>query len=210
MAGSFALGGASPHITSLLTAKGAAGTIISIIKDEPTIDSSDLGGKRPESVHGYIQLRNIQFSYPTRKDVQVLKNCNLDIEPGQTVALVGASGCGKSTIVNLIQRFYDPDQGQVLLDGTDVKELNIHWLRRKIGIVSQEPVLFGLTIAKNIALGRPGVSMEEVVQAAKMANAHDFISALPEGYETMVGERGAQLSGGQKQRVAIARALVRD
>ncbi|CAG5131707.1 unnamed protein product, partial [Candidula unifasciata] len=210
MIGSFALGGASPHITSILTAKGAGGTVFSIIKDEPPIDSSDPTGLKPAQVQGYIQFKDIEFAYPTRKDVKVLKGFNLDIQPGQTVALVGSSGCGKSTIINLIQRFYDPDHGKILLDGVDLKELNIHWLRGNIGIVSQEPILFGISIAKNIALGRPGISMQEIQAAAKMANAHSFISALPQGYDTLVGERGAQLSGGQKQRVAIARALVRD
>merc|ERR1719228_1931316 len=137
MAGSFALGSATPHITSLLTAKGAAGKIMDIIKDEPKIDSSDPSGKKPAEVHGYIQLKDVSFTYATRKDAKILKKCSLDITPGQTVALVGASGCGKSTIINLIQRFYDPDEGKVLLDGEDIRDLNIHWLRSKIGIVSQ-------------------------------------------------------------------------
>ncbi|CAL1527237.1 unnamed protein product [Lymnaea stagnalis] len=210
MIGSFALGSASPHITSILTAKGAGGTVFSIIKDVPKIDSSDPSGQKPLTVNGYIQFKDVEFSYPTRPEVKVLKSFNLDIEPGQTVALVGSSGCGKSTIVNLIQRFYDPDQGKVVLDGINIKELNIHWLRKTIGVVSQEPILFGMSIAKNIALGQPGITMEEIEKASKMANAHDFITGLPKGYDTLVGERGAQLSGGQKQRVAIARALVRD
>ncbi|KAH9513517.1 Multidrug resistance protein 1 [Bulinus truncatus] len=210
MIGSFALGSASPHITSILTAKGAGGTVFSIIKDKPLIDSSNPNGKKPDKINGYIQFKDVEFSYPTRPEAIVLKKFNLDIEPGKTVALVGSSGCGKSTIVNLIQRFYDPDDGRVLLDGIDIKELNIHWLRKNIGIVSQEPVLFGMSIAQNIKLGKPDISMEEVEKAARMANAHDFISQLPKGYDTLVGERGAQLSGGQKQRVAIARALVRD
>ncbi|XP_059164342.1 ATP-dependent translocase ABCB1-like [Physella acuta] len=210
MIGSFALGSASPHITSVLTAKGAGGTIFTIIKDKPTIDSSNPVGEKPASTNGFIQFKEVQFSYPSRPEVKVLKHFSVDIEPGQTVALVGSSGCGKSTIVNLVQRFYDPDEGKVLLDGLDIKDLNIHWLRKNIGVVSQEPILFGLSISQNIALGQPGITMEEIHRAAKMANAHDFISNLPKGYDTLVGERGAQLSGGQKQRVAIARALVRD
>ncbi|CAG5126531.1 unnamed protein product, partial [Candidula unifasciata] len=210
MAGSFALGGASPHITSILTAKGAAGTIYSIIEDQPVIDSSSRHGQIPTEIKGHIQFRNVEFAYPTRKDSTVLQNLTLDIRPGETVALVGASGCGKSTVVNLIQRFYDPQAGKILVDGTDVRDLNLHWLRGNIGVVSQEPVLFGMSIAENIALGRPAISLQQIEAAAKMANAHSFIAALPDGYKTMVGERGAQLSGGQKQRVAIARALVRD
>ncbi|XP_055864045.1 ATP-dependent translocase ABCB1-like isoform X3 [Biomphalaria glabrata] len=210
MIGSFALGSAAPHITTVMTAKGAGGTVFSIIIDKPPIDSSDPGGQKPNTVNGYIQFKDVEFTYPTRPEVKVLKNFNLDIEPGKTVALVGSSGCGKSTIVNLIQRFYDPDSGRIILDGIDIKDLNIQWLRKNIGIVSQEPVLFGMSIEKNITLGNPGINMEEVERAAKMANAHDFISQLPKGYDTLVGERGAQLSGGQKQRVAIARALVRD
>ena len=129
---------------------------------------------------------------------------------GQTLALVGPSGCGKSTIIQLLQRFYDPGQGQILIDGKDMRNYNLKWLREQMGIVSQEPNLFATTIAENIRYGREGVTQEEVVTAAKAANAHDFIMSLPDKYETLVGERGAQMSGGQKQRIAIARALVRD
>jgi len=129
----------------------------------------------------------------------------------QTVALVGENGCGKSTIIALLERFYDPDSGMVTLDGVDIKGLKVSWLRRQMGLVSQEPVLFNDTIRANIAYGKQGdATEEEIVAAAKAANAHRFISALPEGYGTRAGERGAQLSGGQKQRVAIARAVLRD
>ena len=133
---------------------------------------------------------------------------SLKVEVGQTVALVGPSGCGKSTVVQLIQRFYDADSGEVLVGGVNVKELNLKWLRSQIGMVSQEPVLFDTTIAENIRYGREEASLEEIMEAAKKANAHDFITSLPKGYDTNVGEGGTQLSGGQKQRVAIARALV--
>lgn len=126
------------------------------------------------------------------------------------MALVGESGSGKSTVVSLIERFYDPQEGAVLLDGVDIKTLNLQWLRSQIGLVSQEPVLFNMTVADNIRYGRPQASMEEVVAAAKAANAHGFIEALPEGYHTRLGEGSIQLSGGQKQRVAIARAVVKD
>ena len=135
---------------------------------------------------------------------------NLTIEVGKTYALVGPSGCGKSTVIQLLQRFYDPDAGEICLGGKDIRSLNIKWLRQHIGIVSQEPVLFDTTIAENIKFGKEGATMEEVKKAAMNANAHDFITQLPDGYDTLVGERGTQLSGGQKQRVAIARALIRD
>nr|CAD7261445.1 unnamed protein product [Timema shepardi] len=142
--------------------------------------------------------------------VTVLQGLNLTISPGETVALVGSSGCGKSTCVQLIQRFYDPIQGSVSLDGVNIKDLNVAWLRSHIGVVGQEPILFQTTIAENIRFGNEQASIDDIVQAAKKANAHDFIAKLPQGYDTLVGERGAQLSGGQKQRIAIARALVRN
>lgn len=126
------------------------------------------------------------------------------------MALCGASGSGKSTAIQLIERFYDPDSGSVQLDGVDLRELNVRWLREQIGLVSQEPVLFGGTIAENIGMGKPGATKDEIVAAAKMSNAHDFIMTFPSGYETNVGEKGGQLSGGQKQRVAIARAMIKD
>ena len=138
------------------------------------------------------------------------KGLDLTIEAGSTVALVGPSGCGKSTAVQLIERFYDPDAGAVLLDGTDLKTLRVSWLRQQIGLVSQEPVLFSGSISDNIKYGKDGASQAEVEAAARMANAHDFISAFADGYNTQVGEKGVQLSGGQKQRVAIARAIIRD
>lgn len=126
------------------------------------------------------------------------------------MALVGSSGCGKSTCIQLIQRFYDPDSGSVTIDDNDVKDLDLNWLRSNIGVVGQEPILFGTTIAENIRYGQAGATQEDIENAAKKANAHSFISMLPLRYETVVGERGAQLSGGQKQRIAIARALVRN
>ncbi|XP_071144835.1 ATP-dependent translocase ABCB1-like isoform X2 [Mytilus edulis] len=210
MIGSFSIGNAAPNIGSFVTAKGAAAVVYEIIDRKPKIDASSEKGQRPLSIQGALQFLGVNFTYPTREDVQVLTNFNLSIKPGQTVALVGSSGCGKSTIVNLIQRFYDPDAGQVLLDGNNIKDLNLNWLRQNIGVVSQEPVLFGCTIAENIRLGNPNATITEIEQAAKQANAHDFIKSLPQSYNTLVGERGAQLSGGQKQRVAIARALIRD
>ncbi|KAH9508579.1 ATP-dependent translocase ABCB1 [Bulinus truncatus] len=208
--GAFSLGNAAPSIQSLSTARGAAHIIYQLIDLKSAIDSSSEEGKKPQSLNGTIKFQNIFFSYPSRSTVQVLNGLNLDVLPGQTIALVGASGCGKSTTIQLLLRFYDPLQGQILLDNTDIKELNIKWLRRNIGLVSQEPVLFATTIAENIRYGRDDVTMEEIIQATKNANAYDFITKLPDKFDTLVGERGAQLSGGQKQRIAIARALVRD
>uniref|UniRef100_H3GAV4 ABC transporter domain-containing protein n=1 Tax=Phytophthora ramorum TaxID=164328 RepID=H3GAV4_PHYRM len=130
--------------------------------------------------------------------------------PGQTVAFVGSSGGGKSTLISLLERFYDPNEGSILLDGRDVKTLNVKWLRSQIGLVSQEPVLFATTIFENIAAGGDNITREQAVAAAKLANAHTFIMTLPQQYDTLVGEKGVSLSGGQKQRVAIARAIVRE
>ena len=139
-----------------------------------------------------------------------MNNFSLNIEVGKTYALVGPSGCGKSTVIQLLQRFYDPDAGEVRVGGKNIQSLNIKWLRKHIGLVSQEPILFDTTIAENILYGKEGATMEEVKKAAMDANAHDFISQLPKGYDTLVGEGGTQLSGGQKQRIAIARAIIRD
>ncbi|ESO91246.1 hypothetical protein LOTGIDRAFT_153678 [Lottia gigantea] len=210
MVASMALGSASPHASAVATAKGAAAVVLDVINRVPPIDSTSELGTKPDRVNGKIDFVGVDFSYPTRSNVKVLKNFNISIEPGQTVALVGASGCGKSTTVNMIQRFYDPTVGSVYLDGHNLKDINIKWLRQNIGVVSQEPILFGRSIAENIQLGEMSVTYNQIVQAAKDANVHDFINGLPQGYETLVGERGAQLSGGQKQRVAIARALVRN
>jgi len=150
------------------------------------------------------------FTYPSRQDALVLKKFKLEILPGQTIALVGPSGSGKSTIIQLIERFYDPEQGEVLLDDTNIREFDLKWYRRNIGLVSQEPILFSGTITENILFGKPEATYQEVEEAAKMANAYDFILAQPKGFSTKVGEKGTQLSGGQKQRVAIARAILKD
>ena len=204
------IGRVSPYIESFSIARGAASKIFDIIDRVPAIDSSSATGERLPSVDGRIAFDNVRFNYPSRPQVKILQGISLKVEPGQTVALVGASGCGKSTCIQLLQRFYDPLGGRITIDGHDVKDLNLGWLREQIGIVSQEPCLFGVTIGENIRYGRDGVTPEEVENAAREANAHDFIMRLPLRYETKVGERGTQLSGGQKQRIAIARALVRN
>ncbi|NXO14555.1 MDR1 protein, partial [Oriolus oriolus] len=210
LVGAFSLGQAAPNLESVANARGAAYEVYKIISKKRLIDSSSKEGYKPDKLIGEIEFRNIHFSYPSRPDVKILKGLNLTVQTGKTLALVGASGCGKSTTVQLLQRFYDPDQGEITLDGQDIRTLNTKWLRENIGIVSQEPVLFATTIAENIRYGREDISDAEIEQAAKEANAFDFISRLPDKFNTMVGERGAQLSGGQKQRIAIARALARN
>ncbi|XP_048159716.1 ATP-binding cassette sub-family B member 5 isoform X1 [Corvus hawaiiensis] len=210
LVGAFSLGQAAPNLESVANARGAAYEVYKIINKKRLIDSSSKEGYKPDKLIGQIEFRNIHFSYPSRPDVKILKGLDLKVQTGKTIALVGASGCGKSTTVQLLQRFYDPDQGEITLDGRDIRTLNTKWLRENIGIVSQEPVLFATTIAENIRYGREDITDAEIERAAKEANAFDFISRLPDKFNTMVGERGAQLSGGQKQRIAIARALARN
>ncbi|XP_063817690.1 ATP-dependent translocase ABCB1-like isoform X2 [Pseudophryne corroboree] len=208
--GTFSLGQAAPNVESIANARGAAYEVYKVINKHRPIDSSSKEGHKPDKLIGHIEFKNIHFSYPSRPDIQILKGLNLQVQAGKTVALVGSSGCGKSTTIQLLQRFYDPAIGEVTVDGHDIRTLNVQWLRENIGVVSQEPVLFGTTIRENIRYGREDVTDAEIDQATKEANAYDFISKLPDGLDTMVGERGAQLSGGQKQRIAISRALVRN
>uniref|UniRef100_A0A8D1Y4N8 Multidrug resistance protein 1 n=1 Tax=Sus scrofa TaxID=9823 RepID=A0A8D1Y4N8_PIG len=208
--GAFSIGQASPSIEAFANARGAAYEIFKIIDSKPSIDSYSKNGHKPDNIKGNLEFRNVHFSYPSRNEVKILKGLNLKVESGQTVALVGNSGCGKSTTVQLMQRLYDPTEGVVSIDGQDIRTINVRYLREIIGVVSQEPVLFATTIAENIRYGRENVTMEEIEKAVKEANAYDFIMKLPNKFDTLVGERGAQLSGGQKQRIAIARALVRN
>ncbi|KFO29586.1 Multidrug resistance protein 1 [Fukomys damarensis] len=208
--GAFSIGQASPNIQAFANARGAAFEIFRIIDNEPCIDSFSLDGHKPDNIKGNLEFGNVHFSYPSRKEIKILKGLSLKVQSGQTVALVGNSGCGKSTTVQLLQRLYDPSEGTVTIDGQDIRTINVRYLREMIGVVSQEPVLFATTIAENIRYGRENVTMDEIQKAVKEANAYDFIMKLPHKFDTMVGERGAQLSGGQKQRIAIARALVRN
>nr|QZZ63294.1 ABC transporter [Leptinotarsa decemlineata] len=208
MAGSMNFGIASPYIEAFAMSKAAANKIFSVIDNIPKINLSKGRGEKLDSVKGNIRFRNVKFHYPSRPDVPILQGLNLEINQGDTVALVGSSGCGKSTVIQLIQRFYDPVSGEISVDGKNIKDLDLTWFRGNIGTVGQEPVLFGISIMENIKYGNLKATEEDVIAAAKKANAHTFISALPNGYNTLVGERGAQLSGGQKQRIAIARALV--
>lgn len=161
-------------------------------------------------VAGHLKVSNVKFSYPSRPDIPILNGIGFEALPGETVALVGSSGCGKSTIVSLLLRYYNVMGGEIRIDGNDITDININCLRNAIGVVSQEPVLFNCTIEENIKFGNSDVTNEEMKAACRMANAENFISSLPNGYKTIVGERGTQLSGGQKQRIAIARALVRN
>jgi ATP-binding cassette, subfamily B (MDR/TAP), member 1 len=155
-------------------------------------------------------MLGVHFAYPARPDVPVFRGLDFKVTAGQTVALVGASGSGKSSIIQLLERFYDPLKGTIKVDGFDIRALDLGWYRNQVGLVSQEPTLFATSIRQNIAMGREGATEKEIQSAATAANAHSFISKLPEGYGTQVGERGVQLSGGQKQRVAIARALLKN
>ncbi|XP_038611446.1 ATP-dependent translocase ABCB1 isoform X2 [Tachyglossus aculeatus] len=208
--GAFSIGQASPSIEAFANARGAAYEVFKIIDNEPKIDSYSEGGYKPGTIKGNLEFRNVHFSYPSRNEVQILKGLNLKVNSGQTVALVGNSGCGKSTTIQLIQRLYDPTVGSISIDGRDIQTLNVRFLREVTGVVSQEPVLFATTIAENIRYGREDVTMDEIIKAVKEANAYNFIMKLPKKFDTLVGDRGAQLSGGQKQRIAIARALVRN
>eukprot|EP00123_Amoebidium_parasiticum_P013500 comp21991_c0_seq1/m.31796 comp21991_c0_seq1/g.31796 ORF comp21991_c0_seq1/g.31796 comp21991_c0_seq1/m.31796 type:complete len:1283 (-) comp21991_c0_seq1:440-4288(-) len=201
----------SSFMTDTSEAKNAGKKIYQVVDRQPIIDVTAQDGKRLDTVHGEIELKSVHFTYPSRPEQPILRGLDLKIKAGQTVAIVGESGCGKSTVISLVERFYDPDAGTVQLDGSDLRDLNVQWLRDQIGLVGQEPILFQGTIAQNIAMGKPGgASTSEVEEAAKMANAHNFIMTFPDAYNTEVGDRGVQLSGGQKQRIAIARAIVKN
>ncbi|KAF2549943.1 hypothetical protein F2Q68_00037115 [Brassica cretica] len=192
-------------------AKDSAASIFDILDSKPKIDSSSDEGTTLQNVNGDIEFRHVSFRYPMRPDVQIFRDLCLNIPSGKTVALVGESGSGKSTVISMIERFYNPDSGMILIDQVEIQTFKLSWLRQQMGLVSQEPVLFNETIRSNIAYGKTGgATEEEIISAAQAANAHNFISSLPQGYETSVGERGVQLSGGQKQRIAIARAILKD
>ncbi|KAL4062317.1 P-loop containing nucleoside triphosphate hydrolase protein [Scleroderma yunnanense] len=217
--GSFSLAMVAPEAQAITQGCGAAAKLFATIELVPAIDSASLEGLQLENVVGEITLEDVRFTYPARPDVPILKGISLTFEAGKTAALVGASGSGKSTIVSLVERFYDPLSGSVKLDGISLPDLNLKWLRRQIGLVSQEPILFSTTIKENVAHGLVGSPWEHASEEEKFklikdacikSNADGFITKLPQGYDTLVGERGFLLSGGQKQRVAIARAIVSD
>uniref|UniRef100_A0A5B7CEH4 Putative ABC transporter B family member 11 n=1 Tax=Davidia involucrata TaxID=16924 RepID=A0A5B7CEH4_DAVIN len=210
LTGSMSLGQASPCMSAFAAGKAAAFKMFDTINRKPEIDAYDTKGKILDDIRGDIELRDVHFSYPARPDEQIFSGFSLSIPSGTTAALVGQSGSGKSTVISLIERFYDPRAGEVLIDGINLKEFQLKWIREKIGLVSQEPVLFTSSIKDNIAYGKDGATIEEIRAAAELANAAKFIDKLPQGLDTMVGEHGTQLSGGQKQRVAIARAILKD
>jgi ATP-binding cassette subfamily B (MDR/TAP) protein 1 len=219
MIAGFSIGQNLPHIQAFGGATAAATKVFNTIERNSPIDPETDAGIIPEDFIGNLSFRNLKHVYPSRPDTTVLSDFNLDVPSGKMIALVGASGSGKSTIVGLLERFYLPMEGQIFLDGRDITTLNLRWLRQHMAIVSQEPVLFSTTIYESILHGlvntehqnaSDGKKMELIEKAAKIANAHDFIMDLPEQYQTKVGERGGLLSGGQKQRVAIARAVVSD
>ncbi|KDO21962.1 hypothetical protein SPRG_12828 [Saprolegnia parasitica CBS 223.65] len=208
--GAMALGQSGPSIQAVFSARTAAYGVFAMIERTSQVDPLDDAGATLPHVEGEIRLENIEFYYPARPDVRVCSGYTLQIAAGEKVALVGPSGSGKSTIVSLLERFYDPTRGTVYLDGVDLKTLNVKWLRQQVGLVGQEPSLFSVSIAENIRHGKDGATMDEIIAAAKQANAYDFIMSFPKGFDTEVGDRGAQLSGGQKQRIAIARAIIKN
>ncbi|KAK3130941.1 hypothetical protein QOZ80_6BG0499990 [Eleusine coracana subsp. coracana] len=207
--GGQALGSSLSNVTYFADASAAAERILEVIRRVPKIDSRSDAGETIASVSGEVEFRSVDFCYPSRPDSPVLAGFSLLVPAGHTVALVGSSGSGKSTVIRLLERFYDPSAGLVSLDGVDIRRLKLNWLRAQMGLVSQEPALFAMSIRENILFGKEDATAEEVVAAARAANAHNFISQLPQGYDTQVGERGIQMSGGQKQRIAIARAILR-
>jgi ABC-type multidrug transport system fused ATPase/permease subunit len=208
--GAFSLGQIGPSMQAIAAGRAAAYRLYEVIDRVPPIDVLSEGGAKFDNLRANVEFRDVHFRYPTRDEVSILRGLSFSVRAGQTVALVGTSGCGKSTALALLERFYDVDRGAILVDGHDLRELNVAWWRQQVAMVSQEPVLFDATIEDNIRFGKPDATREEIEAAAKLANAHAFINTLPDKYKTMCGEGGSQLSGGQKQRIAIARAIVRN
>ncbi|XP_058753862.1 ABC transporter B family member 15-like [Vicia villosa] len=207
--GGIALGASLSNVRYFTDASAAGERIMEVIKRVPKIDSENMEGEILEKVSGEVEFNHVEFVYPSRPESVILNDFCLKVPSGKTVALVGGSGSGKSTVISLLQRFYDPIGGEILFDGVAIHKLQLKWLRSQMGLVSQEPALFATSIKENILFGREDATYEDVVDAAKASNAHNFISILPQGYDTQVGERGIQMSGGQKQRIAIARAIIK-
>jgi ABC-type multidrug transport system fused ATPase/permease subunit len=212
-----AMGSFAELYSQIQRAVGASQRVRELLQEEPELLEFALIPSAPSSdgvtasrLCGEVVFERVAFSYPSRKEVQVLRDISLTARAGERIALVGPSGAGKSTIVALLLRFYEPDRGRILIDNKDAQEYALHELRRRMAIVPQDVLLFGGSIAENIAYGKPGATEDEIREAALKANAHDFVQGFPEGYQTRVGERGVQLSGGQRQRVAIARAILKN
>ncbi|MFZ1525981.1 MAG: ABC transporter ATP-binding protein, partial [Saprospiraceae bacterium] len=208
------LGGAIASFGTLYTqivgAIGATERIQEILATPSELSISKTNKPSELKIKGEVTYEDVRFSYPSRKDMEILKGINIKIQPGQKIALVGQSGGGKSTVVQLLLKFYNTDSGVIKIDGQNIEEYNLSALRNKIGIVPQEVILFGGTIRENISYGKPGASEDEIIQAAKQSNSWEFISTFPQGFDTIVGDRGIKLSGGQRQRIAIARAILKD
>jgi ABC-type multidrug transport system fused ATPase/permease subunit len=203
-------GGIAELYAQIQKAVGAVERVFEILDEKA--EALDISAPHNEkaSIEGIVSFKNVAFTYPSRKEVQVLKNISFESNKGETIAIVGPSGSGKSTLVGLLLRFYDVESGQLLIDGKNCKDYNLTDLRNNMAIVPQDVLLFGGTIKENIAYGKPNASFDEIKEAAKKANAFDFIESFPEKFDTVVGERGIKLSGGQRQRIAIARAVLKD
>ncbi|CAN4082126.1 unnamed protein product [Withania somnifera] len=210
MTGGISLGQTTPSLNAFAAGQAAAYKMFETINRKPLIDTSDTNGIVLENIKGEIEFKDVYFRYPARPDVQIFSGFSLVVPSGKTVALVGQSGSGKSTVISLLERFYDPEAGGVLIDGVNLKKFQLKWLRQQMGLVSQEPILFATTIKENISYGKENATDDEIKTAVELANAAKFLYRLPQGLDTMVGEHGTQLSGGQKQRLAIARAILKN
>lgn len=208
---SASFGGIAEQFAQIQRAMGASDRVFEVLNEQiEVVNTTENRIRGRLKLNGAISIQGAAFSYPSRKDFQVLQNINIDVNPGETIAIVGPSGSGKSTIAQLLLRFYEPDKGKILFDGKDAKEYDLTELRENMAIVPQDVLLFAGTIRENIAYGKPGSTNEEIIEAAHNANALSFIETFPDKFETKVGDRGIQLSGGQRQRIAIARAVLKN
>jgi ABC-type multidrug transport system fused ATPase/permease subunit len=200
--------GMTKLVNTFYSASAAAERLIEVLDEQPEVTDRP-GARRLDRARGVVAMREASYRYPGASS-DAVSDVSVEVAPGETVALVGASGAGKSTIAKLLLRFHDPDRGSVSIDGSDIRDVTLESLRENVAVLLQETLVFEGTVAENIAYGRPGATREDIEQAARAADAHDFVTALPDGYETRIGERGRRLSGGQRQRIAIARAMIRD
>ncbi|CAI8595282.1 unnamed protein product [Vicia faba] len=210
MTGGMSLCQTSPCVDAFTAGQAAAYEMFETIKRKRKIDAYDTSGEILEDIKGDIKLKYVYFRYPVRPDVQIFVVFSLFVPSGTNTALVGQSGSGKSTVINLLEKFYDLDAGEVLIDGVNLKKLQLKWIRDYIWLVSQEPILFTTTIRENMEYGKEGATDEEITMAITLANVEKFIDKLPEGLDTMAGQNRTQLSGGQKQRIAIPREILKN